>query len=283
MGVFKLLLLFSLAFSCWGKILLLKVYDEDKFKNSDLKGFLMSEKLDGLRGYWDGKRLYSKNERPYNPPKYFIKDFPPFMLDGELWFKRGSFAKTVSIVRSNDWTKLSLNVFDVPNACEYFKLKNCTLQNRLRTLAVWLKTHPNKYIHIIKQIPIESKNQLKKHFEELVAGGAEGVVLRRDAALYERKRSKNALKYKPFYDAECKVTGFIDGKGKHEGRVGAILCEAKLKNGLRIIKLGSGLSDKERENPPKIGDVITYKYQGFTRNGLPRFPIFLRIRKDFGL
>lgn len=282
-GVLKLLLFFILCSSLYSKLLLLKVYDEASFKDADLKGFLMSEKLDGLRGYWDGSKLLSKNQKELNPPKDFIKDFPPFMLDGELWFQRKSFEKTVSIVRSDDWSKLSLNVFDVPNACEYFKLSKCSLQNRLNALKNWLCKHPNKNIRIIKQIALSSKAQLKAEFEALIAAGAEGVVLRKDDAPYERKRSKNALKYKPFYDAECKVLGYQKGKGKYEGKMGAIFCEAKLKIGLKILKIGSGFSDKQRENPPKIGQIITYKYQGFTKKGLPRFPIFLRLRRDSDL
>lgn len=283
MGVFKLLILVLLTQPVWGKILLLKVYNEADFKDKELSGFLMSEKLDGLRGYWDAHALLSKNEKPYNPPKSFTKNFPPFMLDGELWYKRKSFAKAVSMVRSEDWSKLSYNIFDVPNACEYFHLKKCTLQNRLASLATWLKKHPNEKIRIIKQIPITSKAQLKRHFDELVAAGAEGVVLRLNDAPYERKRTKNALKYKPFYDAECVVSGYLAGKGKYEGKIGAILCDAQLKVGKRTLKIGSGLSDEERVNPPKIGSIITYKHQAFTKNGLPRFPVFLRVRKDAGL
>lgn len=280
MGVCKLLLIFALFSFANSKILLLKVYKEANFTDAKLQGYLMSEKLDGVRGYWDGKQLFSKSLHPYSPPKYFTKDFPPFMLDGELWFARRSFAKTVSMVRSDDWQKLRYNIFDVPNACEYFHLQKCTLQARLATLQKWLQTHPNKYIKIIKQIKITSKKQLNEYFASLVSKGAEGLVLRKDAASYERKRSKSALKYKPFYDAECVVCGYVAGKGRFEGLMGALLCKARLKGGTKIIKIGSGFSHAQRANPPKIGQTITYKHQAFTKTGLPRFPIFLRVRSD---
>ncbi|MDQ7060745.1 MAG: hypothetical protein Q9M43_06265 [Sulfurimonas sp.] len=47
----------------------------------------------------------------------------------------------------------------------------------------------------------------------------------------------------------------------------------------KVIKIGSGLSNEKRDNPPKIGSIITFKYYGLTSKGKPRFPIFLRIRK----
>ena len=33
------------------------------------------------------------------------------------------------------------------------------------------------------------------------------------------------------------------------------------------------------EGPPKIGDIITFKYKEFTKYNKPRFPIFLRVRE----
>ena len=61
--------------------------------------------------------------------------------------------------------------------------------------------------------------------------------------------------------------------------MGSLSCK-NLKDGA-VFKIGSGFDDKLRENPPKIGDIITYKFQNLTKNGKPRFPVFLRIRDDF--
>ncbi|MFW5613605.1 MAG: DNA ligase, partial [Campylobacter hyointestinalis] len=49
------------------------------------------------------------------------------------------------------------------------------------------------------------------------------------------------------------------------------------------LKIVSGFSDEQRRNPPKIGSIITYKYQNLTKNLKPRFPIFLRVRSDNNL
>lgn len=55
--------------------------------------------------------------------------------------------------------------------------------------------------------------------------------------------------------------------------IGALQCQ--LPNGKKF-RVGSGLSDDLRNNPPAIGTVITFKYQELTRGGIPRFPSFLR-------
>ena len=113
--------------------------------------------------------------------------------------------------------------------------------------------------------------------KHIVAKGGEGAVVREPNVPYERKRSKNALKYKKFKDAECEVTAINAGAGKYAGLMGSVTCKAIGNEGLNP---DSGFSDRDRANPPKIGSIITYKYQNLTAKGLPRFPVFLRVRED---
>jgi len=63
--------------------------------------------------------------------------------------------------------------------------------------------------------------------------------------------------------------------GKYTGLLGALLCQ--LENGVEF-KIGTGFSDVLRKNPPVIGSEVTFKYQGMTKYGKPRFPVFLRVR-----
>jgi DNA ligase-1 len=77
--------------------------------------------------------------------------------------------------------------------------------------------------------------------------------------------------------AEAVVVAHLPGKGKYEGRLGALLVEEQ--DGTRF-RIGSGFNYAERENPPAVGTVITYKNYGRYLSGLPKFPSFLRIRKD---
>ena len=230
----------------------------------------MSEKLDGIRAYWDGKHLISRGGNIIHAPKWFIKNYPPFEIDGELWTKRGDFENISSIVRdkipSAEWKSIGHYIFEVPNA-------KGGLPERLEKL----KPYESKTIKIIKQIPIKDKMHLKEFLEEIEQKGGEGLVVRDPNAPYINKRTSKALKVKTFQDAECKVLGYTKGKGKYVNVIGAIKCQ--LDNGIQF-KIGTGLSDKARANPPKVGERITFKYQKFTKYGKPRFPVFLRVRKS---
>lgn len=266
-------------------ILLLKTYDEKAFSDQNISEFLMSEKLDGVRGIWDGKVMRTRSQKDLVLPKFFTKSFPPFELDGELWIKKESFDEISSLVHKKDsdensWKKVSYNVFDVPNACEEFGLKECSLSNRLAVLEKYLEKNPSNFIKIIPQFPIKSQKHLQEFYKTLIQNKAEGVVIRKNLAPYERKRSSNAFKLKPFKDAECKVIQHIKGKGKYANALGSLLCEANINNKKIVFKIGAGFSDYERMNPPPIGGIITYKYHSLTKNSKPRFASFLRIYKQ---
>lgn len=272
--------LWCACFAFASDILLLNKISEQEIRKKNFNGYLMSEKLDGVRGIWEAGKFKTRQDNPIHTPSYFTYNFPSFKLDGELWIARAKFDEVSALIRSDNldsslWKSVTYNVFDVPNACEEFKLTPCTLSNRLKVLERYLQQNPNPYIKIIKQIPIKDQEHLKEFYKDIVFNKGEGVVIRKDFAPYEKGRSKNALKLKPYKDAECKVIAYTEGKGKFQGKIGALLCQ--MPND-RVIKIGSGLKDKDRENPPKIGSIITYKFNGLTKNSLPRFPVFLHIR-----
>ncbi len=229
----------------------------------------MSEKLDGVRAYWDGKHLISRGGKIFSAPKIFTKDFPNFELDGELWSKRNDFENISSIVRTQNsparWSELSYNIFEVPHA-------EGGLSRRLENV----NPYKSEYLKIIKQTVCKNTKSLIHYKKSILKLGGEGVVLRDSQSPYHIKRSNKDLKVKPYFDEECTVIGYTKGKGKYLNQVGALKC--KLKDG-KMIKIGSGLSDKERQNPPEIGTIITFKYYGFTKHGIPKFPVFLRIRE----
>ena len=131
----------------------------------DISNWYMSEKLDGIRAYWDGKELFTKNRNKIFAPSWFTKDFPPFPLDGELWTKRGDFENIQSIVLSQQeseyWKNITYNIFEIPNVNGNFK-------TRLEFLENYLKKNPNRYIKIIPQIVCKDKNHLNKFLKELL-------------------------------------------------------------------------------------------------------------------
>ncbi|HEB9416550.1 TPA: DNA ligase [Campylobacter coli] len=272
--------LWCACFAFASDILLLNKISEQEIQKKNFNGYLMSEKLDGIRGIWEAGKFKTRQDNPIHTPSYFTYNFPSFKLDGELWMARAKFDEVSALTRSDNldsslWKSVTYNVFDVPNACEEFKLAPCTLSNRLKVLERYLQQNPNPYIKIIKQIPIKDQEHLKEFYKDIIFNKGEGVVIRKDLVPYEKGRSKNALKLKPYEDAECKVIAYTEGKGKFQGKIGALLCQMPDD---RVIKIGSGLKDKDRENPPKIGSIVTYKFNGLTKNSLPRFPVFLHIR-----
>ena len=263
----KLLLLcsvFSLLFAQKPALLLLNNYSD----TTDVSGWYMSEKLDGVRAYWDGKKLISRSGKLFNAPPFFTKDFPTSELDGELWSRRGDFSNIVSIINrkkaDDGWSKLTYNIFEVPNA-------KGNLIQRLKSV----KT--TKYIKIIKQIAVKNRGDLDRFLKAVEKKGAEGVVVRDGSLAYYTGRKSSALKVKSYIDRECEVVGYNGGHGKYKGLLGSLSCRM---DSMQVIKIGSGLSDKQRKNPPKIGTVITFKYYGLTSKGNPKFPIFLRVREE---
>ena len=245
-------------------LLLLQTY-----KDQNITGWVMSEKLDGVRAYWNGKKLISRGGKTIQAPKWFTKEYPPFEVDGELWTKRGDFENITSIVRdqtpSIHWKEVKHHIFEVPHA-------EGSLTVRLKKV----KPYESRHFIVIPQIKIRDKKHLKSFLEEIEQKGGEGVVVRDPSAPYIDKRTSKALKVKSFHDAECKIIGYTKGKGKYKGLVGAIRCEME---NTTLFKIGSGLTDAFRNNPLPLGTVITFKYQSFTKYGKPRFPVFLRVRE----
>ncbi|WP_178861458.1 DNA ligase [Thiomicrorhabdus cannonii] len=249
----------------------------------EVQGWLLSEKLDGVRAYWDGKHLMSRQGKRFVVPDWFTENFPPFELDGELWMGRGQFENTVSIVNQqqphNGWQQLSYQIFEVPNQAG-------GLLERLGVLKMYLQVFPAPYLHIIEQTAVSGRDEVANHLKEMIAHGGEGLVLRDPNTPYYAGRSAKALKVKEKQDAECIVQGYTQGEGKYQGQVGALLCEIvagqfpALRDSQRVVKLGSGLSDQERREPPPKGTLVTFQYMGLTKNGLPRFPVYWRIRSD---
>lgn len=252
------------------ELMLPEVYTDEV----DVSGWLMSEKLDGVRGYWTGRELLSKNGVVFSPPDVFLHNFPPFALEGELWGGRGTFTQTVSVVNTqgqhDGWHTLKFAVFDVP------KEKGGFLQ-RIAKAKAWFVQHPAAYAYVIEQKQIEESLDIEVELKRIEELGGEGLVVRSANGLYTGGRSAEILKVKSFMDAEATVIKHLPGKGRNAERLGALLVEEE--NGTRF-KLGGGFTDKERESPPPIGSIVTFKYYGRYPSGKPRFPSFLRIRKD---
>ncbi|OMJ96165.1 hypothetical protein SteCoe_347 [Stentor coeruleus] len=248
-------------------------------KNEDPKGWWMSEKLDGVRCYWNGKNFISRQGNIYTAPPFFIINLlDSISLDGELWLGRKMFQECVSIARCTDngkndmsrWSRMKYMIFDAP----FLELPFEDRMEFMKTLTTRIK---NPYIKLVEQTLCTGQSHMLEELAKIEEMGGEGLMLRKPQSYYENKRSSTLLKVKTFSDAEAEVIGYEEGKGKYEGQIGAL----KVRNDDgKEFKIGSGLTDVDRIDPPKIGSIVTYKYQELSKDGIPRFPTYFRKRID---
>jgi DNA ligase-1 len=234
----------------------------------------MSEKLDGLRAYWNGQRFISRLGNTYHAPEWFVTGLPSTPLDGELWAGRKKFQRATSIARRQDksdlWKELQFVVFDAPSLPTSFEDRICRLDDLLAS------GRP-KYACAHDYTRCESVGHLRRELERIEGLGGEGLMLREPGSLYEVGRSATMLKVKSFKDEEAEVIGHLPGTGRHKGSLGAL--DVVLKNGTRF-SIGTGFTDAERREPPPVGAIVTFKYQELSDGGVPRFPSFVRIREE---
>lgn len=236
----------------------------------NIDNWLMSEKLDGIRAYWDGKNLKTRQGNIINAPSWFTQNFPPFELDGELWSKRMDFENIQSIVltqkNTDGWSQLSYNLFEAPHAKGDFVM-------RLKKVQEWFLNNPNPNVKIIPQKICKNTQELETYLQEIIKNKGEGVMLKNPNSLYEEGLSNSLLKVKKFDDME----GIVIGHNYTKEILKSLIVE--LPNKI-IFNLGNGFSQSQRKNPPTLGSIVTFKYYGLTNNGKPKFASFLHERKD---
>ena len=245
-----------------------------------LVDYWVSEKYDGVRGYWDGKQLLTRGGERINAPAWFTAGWPAIPLDGELWAGRGQFARAVSTVRQQTpiddaWRGMRFMVFDLPAQGGPFTDRIPQLNQLLATLAV-------PWVQPVAQSRVASHQALQAQLTKTVKLGGEGLMLHRGASLYRAHRSDDLLKVKTHEDAEARVIAHIPGKGKYAGLLGALVVQMPDERGQpgRRFKLGTGFTDAQRERPPAVGSWVTYRFRGLNDSGTPRFASFMRVRED---
>lgn len=240
-----------------------------------LADYWVSEKYDGVRGYWDGERLRTRGGEAVTPPAWFTAGWPRVPMDGELWAGRSQFSVAQSTVRSANagdtaWKHMRFMVFDLPAHPGSFDQRLPDLQKAVASIG-------QPWVQAVAQQHISSHEALQTLLARTVRAGGEGLMLHRGASLYVAGRSDDLIKVKTHEDTEARVVAQLPGKGKHAGSMGALLLE--MPNGQRF-KLGAGFSDAERMTPPPVGSWVTYRFRGLHDSGLPRFASFVRVRED---
>lgn len=241
----------------------------------DVTAYWVSEKYDGVRALWTGSQLLSRQGLPIRAPAWFTAGWPAEPMDGELWAGRGQFtaaqaAVAQAVPNEAQWRSLRYMVFDLPAAPGGFGVRLPALQRQVAAIA-------QPWVQAVPQWRVASHGELMAQLRQHDKAGAEGLMLRRDDAPYRGGRSEDLLKLKSFEDAEGLVVGHVRGRGKYAGLTGALLVE--MPGGQRL-RLGSGLPDALRRQPPPLGTVVTYRFNGTHASGLPRFARFWRVRAD---
>lgn len=241
----------------------------------DLSAYWVSEKLDGVRAYWNGQQLLSRGGHPIHAPAWFTQEWPAEPADGELWAGRGGFQQAVSTVRQQTpddeaWRQIRFMVFDLPTHPGNFT-------QRVAAYGLWATQRKQPWVQPVHQTRALNHTALMQRLLEIDQAGGEGLMLHRGDTHYLAERSDNLLKVKRHDDAEAEVIGYTAGRGKYIGMTGAV--RVRNADGLEF-HIGSGLSDAVRRDPPAVGTWITYRYRGLNDSGLPRFATWLRVRTD---
>ena len=240
-----------------------------------LQDYWVSEKYDGVRGFWDGRTLRTRGGETVRAPAWFTAGWPEVPMDGELWAGRGRFSHAQSTTRQQQpgdvaWRQIRFMVFDLPG-------DKGTFDQRLPALNALVESLGQPWVQAVPQRRVANDAALQALLHRTVRAGGEGLMLHRGASLYRAGRSDDLIKVKTHEDTEARVVAHLPGKGRHAGRLGALLVE--MPSGQRF-RLGAGFSDADRESPPPVGSWVTYRFRGTHDGGLPRFASFVRERED---
>ena len=253
-------------------LILAKTYQQ----GIDVSEYWKSEKLDGIRALWDGNHLYTRNGNQIYAPTWFTEQLPKVRLEGELWAGRGKFHLVQSTVLDHTpsdtaWREIKFMLFDMPGAAGDY-------QKRYYNILHWVSLIDESHVGYIEHVPIKNEKALFHQLDNIDERNGEGLMLRKITSRYQAGRSNDLLKLKRHHDAEATVIGYKSGTGKYKGMMGSILVHTE--EGVEFY-IGSGFSDKMRLSPPEIGSRITFRYNGFTQNGKPKFARFVREKSEY--
>lgn len=239
----------------------------------NIEEYYVSEKLDGIRGYWDGTILFSRQGYAIVAPDWFTENLGKEPLDGEIWLGRETFEALSGLIARSDvedplWHQVTYQIFDLPANKAPFTERIEVMKQHINELSIL-----NPHLKMVHQQKIPTLEALEQLLRDVIDNGGEGLMLHHEAALYRPYIRHDALlKVKEVDDGCAIVRGYTQGKGKYLDMVGALEVETVIDGEIRRFRVGSGLTDEMRQSPPELGTVIIYFHNGFTKNGIPRFP-----------
>jgi ATP-dependent DNA ligase len=259
-------------------------------------------KLDGVRcmAWREGDEiiLMSRGGKQYDVA-HIKKDLEDlklqegYVLDGELYVHGQKLQDTVRLVKKHrDGPEgsallkfICYDYFDKANPETPWSVRRALLEEILMETAenarkIKEKTKEKTSIDIISTKTIRGEGELVAMLSEYEKRGYEGLIARTHDATYNLgHRSRGLLKLKNFQDAEFKVIGFTESSGNDKGCV-VWECETDVGKTFTVRPVGTREQRKEwfQSGDEYIGKMLTVKFQAWTKDRLPQFPVGVAFR-----
>lgn len=240
-------------------------------KKQRVGSYYVTEKFDGVRCicYYDGNEwlFISRNGKPLNISFDMSEQDIDYIYDGELLIPGKGFNYIDGVVNSinhPDKQKVTYNIFDM-----YQNEKPLPYSTRRIFIDKTIRENERvKIVPVLLEVKLpEDEDLLMDKFLEVTSRGGEGVMLNDKFATYKHRRGSHLLKLKGTWRLDMKVIGLKEGKGKYEGKIGSLECEAIDETyGTRYHTFAGGLSDEEREMTDWIGQIVEIECNGKSQN-----------------
>lgn len=265
--------------------------------------YITQIKYDGVRVicvFNKGKlSIFSRNGKLIYLPSFSDKNFGfsiNGVLDGEITIKDGLqkdrpalAGKINSSIKGTiiDDSDFVINVFDFLTLDE-FSSKFCRNYYTIRynLAANFIKNLKDDRFIIAPYWVVANNKELQELYENIINKGHEGLMLKKELHYYSFKRSEAWLKLKPELEADLKCVDIVEGEGKYKNMIGALVCEGITEGKFVRVKVGSGLSDLDRQLPFEeyLNETIVVKYTHIIQNEVGDYslfaPRFVLIRYD---
>lgn len=187
--------------------------------------------------------------------------------------------KEAKMVHASLWDVIPYNDF-VKGVC------NVPYETRWSTVERLVSQQPSKGKRIwpVWHKEVSTIDEANTIFQELLADGYEGIILKDRNGKWEDKRTKSQIKFKGELECDLRVVGITMGTGKYEGMMGSLECESA--DGVVKVSVGSGFNDEHRQTMGLnvLDRIIAVKYNARITNKQGEqslfLPIFVELRED---
>jgi DNA ligase-1 len=184
---------------------------------------------------------------------------------------KGTMSDTEALqVRATLWDCIPYDSFKLGIDTEPYNIRLAKLLNAMSDMKQ-TNSQFGQYVDMVWTKEVNELSVAKTIFENFLAQGQEGTILKSKTGIWEDKRSKEQIKFKGELECELRVVDWEEGTGKNKGRLGALVCEG-VDDGKDIrVNVGSGLTDEQRvtfwDNAVTlIGDIAEVRADAITQN-----------------